>query len=133
MYLPPPVRRRLDARVDRAREEGFRAGLAHAAARRSRERHRYVFVVTYGRSGSTLVQGLLNAFPRVLVRGENDLYLLDLYRALAGSLTGDSRDRVLRKARGLYRQGAGWLGRRVAAVPPLFALALRLGWLRVGA
>ncbi len=83
MYLPPPVRRRLDARLDRAREEGFRAGLAHAAERRSRERFRYVFVVTYGRSGSTLVQGLLNAFPRVLVRGENDLYLLDLYRALA--------------------------------------------------
>ena len=83
MYLPPPVRRRLDARLDRAREEGFRAGLAHAAERRSRERYRYVFVVTYGRSGSTLVQGLLNAFPRVLVRGENDLYLLDLYRALA--------------------------------------------------
>jgi hypothetical protein len=83
VYLPPPVRRRLDARLDRAREEGFRAGLAHAADRRSRERFRYVFVVTYGRSGSTLVQGLLNAFPRVLVRGENDLYLLDLYRALA--------------------------------------------------
>lgn len=83
MYLPPPVRRRLDARADRAREEGFRAGLAHAAALRSRERHRYVFVVTYGRSGSTLVQGLLNVFPRVLVRGENDLYLLDLFRALA--------------------------------------------------
>lgn len=83
MYLPPPVRRRLDAHLDRARDEGFRAGLAHAAGRRSRERYGYVFVVTYGRSGSTLVQGLLNAFPRVLVRGENDLYLLDLYRALA--------------------------------------------------
>jgi hypothetical protein len=83
VYLPSPVRRRLDVRVDRAREEGFRAGLAHAAERRSRERFRYVFVVTYGRSGSTLVQGLLNVFPRVLVRGENDLYVLDLYRALA--------------------------------------------------
>ena len=83
MLLPRPVRRRLDARADRAREEGFRAGVAHAAALRARERFDYVFVVTYGRSGSTLVQGLLNAFPRTLVRGENDLYLLDLYRALA--------------------------------------------------
>lgn len=47
---------------------------------------RYVFVVTYGRSGSTLVQGLLNALPRTLVRGENNLYVLPLYRAesLAG-------------------------------------------------
>ena len=83
MFLPPPVRRRLEARLDQAREAGFRAGLAAAGQRRSRERYRYVFVVTYGRSGSTLVQGLLNALPRVLVRGENDLYLLDLYRALA--------------------------------------------------
>lgn len=40
-----------------------------------------VFVVTYGRSGSTLVQGLLNALPRTLVRGENGLYFLDLFRA----------------------------------------------------
>jgi tetratricopeptide (TPR) repeat protein len=57
---------------------------------------------------------------------------LDVYRDLAGSLSGAPRDRVLRKARGVYSQGAGWLGRRVAAIPPLFALALRLGWVRVG-
>jgi hypothetical protein len=44
---------------------------------------RYVFVVTYGRSGSTLVQGLLNALPRTLVRGENNLYVLHLFRAMA--------------------------------------------------
>ncbi len=31
----------------------------------------YVFVVTYGRSGSTLLQGLLNSIPGYLVRGEN--------------------------------------------------------------
>lgn len=46
----------------------------------------YVFVVTYGRSGSTLVQGLLNALPRVLVRGENGLYVLHLYRACARAM-----------------------------------------------
>jgi len=40
-----------------------------------------VFVVTYGRSGSTLVQGLLNALPRTLVRGENGLFFVDLFRA----------------------------------------------------
>lgn len=50
---------------------------------RRREEFDYVFVVTYGRSGSTLVQGLLNALPRTLVRGENGLYLVHLYRALA--------------------------------------------------
>jgi hypothetical protein len=42
---------------------------------------RYVFVVTYGRSGSTLTQGMLNALPRTLVRGENNLFLLPLFRA----------------------------------------------------
>jgi hypothetical protein len=41
----------------------------------------YVFVVTYGRSGSTLVQGMLNAMPRTLVRGENGLYVQHLFRA----------------------------------------------------
>lgn len=45
--------------------------------------YRYVFVVTYGRSGSTLVQGLLNTLPRTLVRGENNFYVLPLYRAMA--------------------------------------------------
>lgn len=40
----------------------------------------FVFVVTYGRSGSTLVQGLLNALPSTTVRGENGLYALDLFQ-----------------------------------------------------
>src|SRR5690606_25377377 len=31
----------------------------------------YVFIVTYGRSGSTLLQGLLNSIPGYLIRGEN--------------------------------------------------------------
>ena len=42
---------------------------------------KYVFVVSSGRSGSTLVQGLLNALPGVLVRGENGFYLLQLFRS----------------------------------------------------
>jgi hypothetical protein len=41
---------------------------------------RFVFVVSSGRSGSTLVQGLLNALPGVLVRGENSFYLMQLSR-----------------------------------------------------
>ena len=44
-------------------------------------RYRYVFVVTYGRSGSTLIQGILNALPKTLVRGENNFYLHHLFRA----------------------------------------------------
>ena len=30
----------------------------------------YLFVVTYGRSGSTLLMGLLNSIPGYLIRGE---------------------------------------------------------------
>lgn len=41
----------------------------------------YVFVVTYGRSGSTLLQGVLNSLPRTVVRGENSLFVVDLFRA----------------------------------------------------
>jgi hypothetical protein len=66
------VRRRLD------RLRGPQASITPA-----RPQHRHVVVVTYGRSGSTLVQGLLNALPRTLVRGENNLYVLPLFRAYA--------------------------------------------------
>ena len=40
-----------------------------------------VVLVTYGRSGSTLVQNLLNALPGALVRGENENLLAPLARA----------------------------------------------------
>lgn len=40
-----------------------------------------VFVVTYGRSGSTLVQNMLNALPGACVRGENENLLAPLARA----------------------------------------------------
>jgi len=39
----------------------------------------YVFVVTYGRSGSTLLAGILNSIPGYLIRGENRDALHHLY------------------------------------------------------
>ena len=81
MYLPPPLRRRLDKRDARIRAEG--AARVRSRRARDRTRYRYVFVVAYGRSGSTLVQGLLNTMPRTVVAGENNLYVLYVYRALA--------------------------------------------------
>ena len=60
---------RLRARVKLLREGGDDLG--------------YVFVMTYGRSGSTLLMGLLNTIPGYLVRGENDdalRYLYDFHR-----------------------------------------------------
>lgn len=53
------------------------------------------------------------------------------FRALAGELRDGDRQRVVGKARTLYRQHAGWLGRAVAAIPALFDLAFRNGWLTV--
>jgi hypothetical protein len=41
----------------------------------------YIFILTYGRSGSTLLQGVLNSIPGVLVRGENNAALRSLTRA----------------------------------------------------
>jgi hypothetical protein len=41
----------------------------------------HVIIVTYGRSGSTLLQGLLNAIPGYLVRGENYNFAYKLYLA----------------------------------------------------
>jgi hypothetical protein len=40
----------------------------------------YLFVVTYGRSGSTLLMGLLNSIPGYLIRGENWDALRHLFR-----------------------------------------------------
>lgn len=39
----------------------------------------YVFVCTYGRSGSTLLQGVLNSIPGYLIRGENRQAMRHLY------------------------------------------------------
>jgi hypothetical protein len=63
--------------------------------RRREERPRdlsYVFVVTYGRSGSTLLAGILNSIPGYLVRGENRDALHHLY--LFHKTLADERERV---------------------------------------
>ncbi|WP_197025952.1 sulfotransferase [Nocardioides sp. URHA0020] len=39
----------------------------------------YLFVMTYGRSGSTLTQGILNSIPGYLIRGENWQAMRHLY------------------------------------------------------
>lgn len=63
---------------------------------------------------------------------DQDGAAFDEFRALAEELAGTDRDRVLAKARRLWRQHAGWAGRLVGAVGPLFRIAFRRGWLRIG-
>lgn len=46
-------------------------------------RYRYIFIVTYARSGSTLLMSLLNQSPGTCIRGENRATLYHLYRACA--------------------------------------------------
>ena len=62
----------------------------------------------------------------------DDATAFDEFRVLANELTGAARDRVVAKARMLYRQHAGRAGRLVAAIGPLFSFAFRRGWLHVG-
>jgi tetratricopeptide (TPR) repeat protein len=61
-----------------------------------------------------------------------DAAAFDEFRALASELDADGRGRVLRKARMLYRQRAGGMGRLVTAIRPVFDLAFARGWLRIG-
>ncbi len=53
------------------------SGTPYAGA--PRDDYGYVFIMTYGRSGSTLVQGLLNTIPGYLIRGENSAALGHLH------------------------------------------------------
>jgi hypothetical protein len=73
--LAPPLRRLVNER-DALRREVERL--------RRDERvygdYEYVFVVTYGRSGSTLLQAVLNSTPGVLIRGENRALAYHLHK-----------------------------------------------------
>ena len=48
--------------------------------------HEFVFIVTYGRSGSTLLQRILNTFPGYCIRGENWNTLFSLFQTYELSL-----------------------------------------------
>ena len=72
----------------------------------------YLFILTYGRSGSTLLSGLLNAIPGYLVRGENRNALRHLYDYQRLLLT--TRDELVE------RYGAGRLRSRTH---PFFGIA----------
>jgi tetratricopeptide (TPR) repeat protein len=63
---------------------------------------------------------------------DQDAAAFDEFRALAAELAGADRERVLAKARRLWRQHAGWAGRLLGAIGPLFSLAFARGWLRIG-
>jgi hypothetical protein len=68
----------------------------------------YVFVMTYGRSGSTLLMGLLNTIPGYLIRGENDdalRFLFDFHRTCVSRSSYWPVERVRRKTDAFYGIG----------------------------
>jgi hypothetical protein len=89
-------RQRVSNRLHRSRLQAERiADLEQRLAYWNRDdRLDYLFVATYGRSGSTLVQGILNSIPGYLIRGENRQALRHLY----------SFDRLASKERQVQRR-----------------------------
>ncbi|MCA1588146.1 MAG: tetratricopeptide repeat protein [Chloroflexi bacterium] len=71
------------------------------------------------------------ALADALWLADRDAAAFERFRAVAAEVSGADRDRVLGKARALYRQRAGLIGRGIAAIGPLFELAFRREWLRV--
>ena len=69
----PPVQR-LAAERDELRREVERLRGPRA------DSYGYVFVVTYGRSGSTLLNGILNSIPGYRIHGENRMVVQFLYQ-----------------------------------------------------
>lgn len=62
---------------------------------------------------------------------DRDAAAFSEYGSLATEAEGADRNRLVGKARTLYRQHAGLGGRVIAAIGPLFRLALGRGWLHV--
>jgi hypothetical protein len=102
LWAMPPIRRVVEQRDELAREaerlrrqnarlreknRTLREELGETGGpgrRLRRQGHRedlgFLFVVTYGRSGSTLLQGILSSIPGYLIRGENGGVAYHLYR-----------------------------------------------------
>lgn len=70
----------LRGQLDRATHERDALRLAAHEPGPLREDLGFIFVVTYGRSGSTLLMGLLNSIPGYCLRGENAGVLYDLFQ-----------------------------------------------------
>ncbi len=111
----PNLTTRVGTRLKRYRERLRRAGPAVRP-------ERFVFIVTYGRTGSTLLQKVLNAMPGVYVAGENYDIVRGLFEAWRSAT-------VLKEKYGWGHQAVDhpWHG-ALAADPAAFARALADGF-----
>jgi hypothetical protein len=55
-------------------------------------KYKSIIVVTYGRSGSTLLQGILNTIPNCLIRGENDHFIFSLFKSYQSLQNAKSKE-----------------------------------------
>ncbi len=111
MAAKPSLTSRARTRLARYRERLRRAGPAVRP-------ERFVFIVTYGRTGSTLLQKILNAMPGVYVAGEN-------YGVVRGLFEAWRNATVLKDKYGWGHQAVDhpWHG-ALAADPGAFARSL---------
>ncbi|WBU55371.1 sulfotransferase [Paracoccus sp. SCSIO 75233] len=77
---------------------------------------RFVFIVSYGRSGSTLLQKILNSSDGVCIRGENKDVLLHLAKAWA-IFDEDIEMQKLRKSKTVPHDGNPWYGMHLTDGP----------------
>lgn len=68
---------------------------------------RFVFVVTYGRSGSTLLMNLINSAEGCCIRGENNNALYGLYRSFAAL---DDAVKSEAKSKNAHKPTSPWFG-----------------------
>ena len=83
----------------------------------------YVFIVTYGRSGSTLVQKILNSIPGYCVRGENNNGLFYIYQVWR-EMTQARAIVALRRQKRQSESDHPWYGAELIE-PDAFGHALR--------
>ena len=96
--------------------------MAEAAQRLNGMAEGYVFVVTYGRSGSTLLQNVLNSIPGYCIRGEN----ADALGMLAKSWHVMETEEAIRGARNSGKTTGPdqpWYGAELVN-PPLYGQSL---------
>lgn len=67
-------------------QRSYRAILTKKNKENANLRFRTLFIVTYGRTGSTLLQGVLNAIDGVTIRGENNQLFYHLFQLFQNAL-----------------------------------------------
>lgn len=72
------------------------------------ENYRYLFVVTYGRSGSTLLNGVLNSIDGYKILGENFNSFIDLYEFHNKMIRARGSNDACERNHGIFKDRNPW-------------------------